>query len=95
MPRVVLTAKVDDSAGWEETFRSHGDLFRQLWGNRPVPDFHITTTDANDAVLYFEVDDLEHYLAIQERPEIAEAMEKDGVKRDTVNIYVLDKTVSF
>ncbi len=73
--------------------RSHGDLFQELWGDRPVPDFHITTTDASDVVLYFEVEDLDHYFALQETPEIAEAMERDGVKPDTVNIYVLDQTV--
>ena len=95
MPRVVLTAKVEDAARWDEAFRSNGDLFRELWGGRPVPDFHLTTTDDNDAVLYFEVEDLDHYFALQETPEIAEAMERDGVKPDSVNIYVLDQTVRF
>lgn len=95
MPRVVLTAEVDAPAKWEEAFRSHGDLFQELWGDRPVPEFHFTTTDTSEVVLYFEVEDLDHYFAIQERPELADAMENDGVNRETVKIYVLDKTASF
>ena len=28
MPKVVVTAQVEDAAKWEEEFRTHGDLFR-------------------------------------------------------------------
>ncbi len=30
MPRLVVTAEVEDVAKWEEGFRTHGDLFRSL-----------------------------------------------------------------
>ena len=30
MPKVAVTAQVEDSVKWEERFRTHGDLFRAL-----------------------------------------------------------------
>lgn len=94
MPRIMLTAEVRDPTGWEERFRSHGELFRSLWDGS-FPDVHFATTEENEVVMYMEVDDLDAYFAMQETPEIAEAMKQDGVNRDTVKIYVLDKTASF
>lgn len=94
MPRIVLTAKVDEPSRWEERYRSHGDTFRDLWGGS-FPDVHFATTEDNDVVMYMEVDDLDAYFAMLETPEIAEAMKHDGVIRDTVKVYVLDKTASF
>jgi hypothetical protein len=28
MPRVIITAQVEDAANWEQGFRTHGELFR-------------------------------------------------------------------
>jgi hypothetical protein len=94
MPRIVLTAVVEDSTDWERKFRSHGDLFRRIWPG-PVPDIHLATHEQNEVALCFDVDDVDGWWAMQERPEIAEAMEKDGVRRDSVKIFVLDRTASF
>ncbi len=94
MPRVVLTAQVEDSVAWEKAYRSHGDLFRQLW-NGPVPTAHFAATEENEVVMHMEVDDLDEYFRMLERPEIADAMANDGVKRDTVKVYVLNKSASF
>ena len=30
MPRVLITAEVDDLEKWEKGFRTHGDLFKQM-----------------------------------------------------------------
>ena len=30
MPRVLITAEVDDLEKWEKGFRTHGDLFEQM-----------------------------------------------------------------
>jgi hypothetical protein len=94
MPRVVLTAEVQDSRSWEKAYRSHGALFRQLWEG-PFPNVHFTATDTNEVAMFMEVDDLDKYFAMLKRPEIAEAMKHDGVNRDTVKVYVLDKSASF
>lgn len=41
----------------------------------------------------FEPDDLEVYMKSMESDETAQAMAHDGVKRETVQIHVLDKSV--
>ena len=94
MARVVLTAEVEDSTTWEKAYRSHGDLFKRLWDG-PFPIVHYTANDNNEVAMFMEVDDLDKYFAMLERPEIAEAMKHDGVNRDSVKVYVLDKSASF
>ncbi len=39
----------------------------------------------------FEVDDPDKYFEIMDSPATAEAMAYDGVKRDTFQVFVLDK----
>ena len=34
MPRVVVTAEVENLEKWEKSFRTHGDLFRQMGVSR-------------------------------------------------------------
>lgn len=94
MPRIVMTAMVEDATVWEERYRSHGEVFKKIWPG-PVPDVHFTTTEANEVAMCADVDDVEGYFAMLEGPEIAEAMAHDGVRRDTVKVYVLDKIASF
>ncbi len=36
MPKVVVTAQVEDPAKWEEGFGTHGDLFRSQTITRPI-----------------------------------------------------------
>ena len=36
MPKVVITAEVEDTAKWEQGFRSHGDLFRSQTITKPI-----------------------------------------------------------
>jgi hypothetical protein len=86
MARIVITAQVEDSSSWEEKFRTHGDLFRE----QTITDIHFSISDDNEVAVYFELDDLEKCMEILNAPVTAEAMETDGVKRETVKIYVLD-----
>lgn len=85
--RVVVTAQVEDSAKWEEGFRTHGDLL----GSMSQSATYFATTGDNEIVLYAEPDDLDKYMEVLESTETAEAMAADGVKRDTVKVFVLDK----
>ena len=41
--------------------------------------------------MYAEPDDVNKWLEILESPATEEAMNYDGVKRDTVKVFVLDK----
>jgi len=87
MPRVIITAKVADTAKWEEGFRTHGALFTEQTINSPI---HFTTTGDNEVATLFEPEDLGKYMEILESPATAEAMEFDGIDRDSVKVYVLD-----
>lgn len=88
MPRVIVTAQVEDAAKWEEGFRTHGELFKTQTVNKPI---HFTVTELNEVVALFEPDDLDKYMQILDSPATAEAMDFDGIKRDTVKIFELDR----
>ena len=87
MPRITITAQVEDSANWEKGFRTHGKLFN----NYTSTAIHFTATDENEVAIHWEVSDLDKFLELMESSETAEAMAFDGVKRETVKVFVLDK----
>ena len=91
MPRVMITAQVEDSAKWEAGFRSHGELLRSMSSTVT----HFATNGDNEVALYAEPADLEKYFEVLESPATAEAMSQDGVKKETVKVYVLDKEFTY
>lgn len=88
MPKIIVTAEVEDAAKWEQGFRTHGDLFKSQSINHPI---QFSITGDNEVVICFEADDVEKYVGDLESPATIEAMTIDGVKRDTVKVRVLDK----
>ncbi len=88
MPKVLATAQVKDAAKWEPGFRTHGELFKSQTVNSPI---HFNVSPQNEVVICFEPDDLDKYMEILDSRATEEAMEFDGVKRDTVKILPLDK----
>ncbi len=88
MPKVLVTAEVEDLARWEEGFRTRGDLFRSF-----TVDTLITfgTTVDNEIAVCLDPDDLDTFMAGMESAASAEAMEADGIKRETVKVFILDK----
>ncbi len=88
MPKVVVTAEVEDLAKWEEMFRTHGDLFRSQTVTKPI-DF--ATMEGNQVAVSLEPNDLDAFMKIFHSPATAEAMATDGIKRETVKVYVMDK----
>ena len=88
MPRVVVTSQVEDPVKWEKGFRTHGDLFRSQTVSVPIT-FGIV--EGNQVAVCFEPKNLDTYMKILDSPATAEAMAFDGVKRETVKVYVLDK----
>lgn len=87
MPRVVVVAGVEDLAKWEEGFRTHGDLFK----NQTVTSCQYSMNEGNEVAVLFEIDDLDTYMKVLESAATAEAMAFDGIDRETVKIFVLDK----
>ena len=92
MPKVVITAQVEDLVKWEKGFRTHGNLFRSQTVTKPI-DF--ATMAGNEVAVCAEPDDLATFMKIMDSPAVAEAMAFDGVKRETVKMFVLDKQFKF
>ncbi len=88
MPKVVVTAQVEDLAKWEEGFRTHGQLLRSMTITRPI---NFATIEGNEVAVCSEPEDLKTFMDIMDSPAVEEAMEFDGIKRDTVRVFVLDK----
>ena len=85
--RIIITAQVEDSANWETGFRSHGELFNDYTATA----INFTATDDNEVAILWEVVNPDKFLELLDAPETAKAMAQDGVKRETVKVYVLDK----
>ena len=89
MAKAILIGEVEDTAKWEESFRTHGDLFRSQTTTKLL----FGVGEGNLVGLYLEIDNLDTWLAVLESPATHEAMALDGVKRDTVQLVVLDKEI--
>ena len=87
MARVIITAEVENSSEWEKGFRTHQALFTDY----TATGIYFTATGENQIAILWEVRDLDKFLALVDSPATADAMEFDGVKRDTVKIFQLDK----
>ncbi len=87
MSRAIITAQVEDSANWEKKFRSHEGLFKAYTATA----VHFSATDDNEVAILWEVADLDKFLEQVNSPETAEAMSQDGVNKESVKVYVLDK----
>ena len=90
MPRVLVTAEVEDLARWEKGFRTHGDLFKQMG----VSTMEFGTAEGNRVAVCGETSDLEAFMKIFNSPATAAAMANDGVKRETARVVVLDKVLN-
>ena len=91
MARILVTAQVENADAWEKSFRTHAGLFRSQTAVSPIS---FTVTADNQAVIYMEAESLDTYMEILESGATAEAMAHDGVKRETVKVYVLDKELN-
>jgi len=88
MARVVVTAQVEDAVKWEKSFRTHGDLFRSQTVTKPI---NFAIIEGNMVAVCAEPDNLDTFMKILSSSATADAMAADGVKRETVKVFVLDK----
>ena len=92
MPKIVVTAKCKDQAASEKGFRTHAELFRTAYGiSKPVS---YGMGENNHVAACFESNDLPKFMSAIALPETAEAMEGDGLHRDTVKVFVFDKELA-
>ncbi len=90
MFRAIITAQVEDSVNWEAGFRSHAGIFNEYTATA----IHFTATDDNEVAILWEVANLDKFLEQLDAPETAEAMAHDGVNRESVKVFVLDKEIN-
>ncbi len=88
MPKVVVTAQVEDPVKWEQGFRTHGALFRSQTVTKPI---NFATIAGNQVAVCLEPDDVATFMKILDSPATVDAMAIDGVKRETVKVFILDK----
>ena len=88
MARIVVTANVEDLVKWEAGFRTHGDLFRSQTVSGSIG---MATTEGNAVAVCFEAENLDTFLEVLNSPATADAMALDGVHRDSVKVFVMDK----
>lgn len=92
MAKILVTAKCKDQAKWEAGFESHADFFRSAYGiSRPVS---YGMSEDNYVGTCFETGDVAKFMSAIALPETTEAMESDGLLRDTVKVFVLDKELA-
>ena len=91
MPKVLVVAQVEDAAKWEASFRTHGNLFKTYGLTGPVE----YGMSGNTCAVCLEPEDVQAFLQTLQTQATADAMKADGVKRETVNVFVLDKQVTF
>jgi len=89
LPKVILTAQVQDAVKWEAGFRTHMQTFRNYSINAPIS----FTTNGNEVVICMEPEDLDIFKRAMDSKETADAMAYDGVKRETVKTFFLDKSL--
>jgi hypothetical protein len=92
MAKILVTAKCKDQAKWEAGFRTHVDLFKTAYGiSTPVS---YGMGEDNYVGTCFETSDVAKFMSAIALPETAEAMEGDGLFRDTVMVFVLDRELA-
>ena len=91
MPRVLVVAQVEDGAKWEASFRTHGDIFKTYGLKGPI-EYGVS---GNSAAVCLDPENVQAFLQTLQDQATADAMKADGVKRETVNVFVLDKQLKF
>ena len=89
MAKILVIAKCKDQAKWEAGFRTRGEFFRTTYGIAKPVSYGMGDDDYVGTC--FETSDVAKFLSAIALTETAEAMEGDGLLRETVKVFVLDK----
>lgn len=90
MAKVIVTAQVQDAAKWEASFRTHHEIFRTYNLTAPVA----YTVSGNEVAVCMETGNVDTFMQALSLPATTDAMASDGVKKETLKIHVLDKSLS-
>ena len=87
MPYLLIRHKVKDYTEWKPVFDEHGAT-RKASGSKGGY-FLRNIDDANEVVIFMEMDDLEKARQLVQSEDLRQAMERSGVA-DQPDIYFLD-----
>ena len=90
MARVLVVAQCQDAKKWEQGFVTHAELFRSMGATAPVN----YGQEGNWVAVMLDVKDVDTYNRILSAKATADAMAVDGVLRETVKMFVLDKQLA-
>ena len=90
MPKILVTAQIDDPEAWEKGFRTHEDLFRR----QTVKTIEYSI-NGNQVAVCADPADFDAFMELFEAADTKEAMEYDGVQRDTVQVFIMDNVWDF
>ncbi len=93
MHKVIAFGHVEEIRKWEKGFKTHADLFKKQTVISPI--LFGTSEDDQTIGILFEVSDLDRFYEVLGAKETAEAMAYDGVKKETIRHYLLDKEFSY
>jgi len=89
MARVLVVAECEDPKKWRDNFVKHAELFRSMGATASVS----FGQDGDSVAVVLDVRDLETYRKVLSSQATADAMAMDGVRRNTVKMFVLDGQV--
>ncbi|WP_428027758.1 hypothetical protein [Altererythrobacter sp.] len=96
MTKLVVIAEVDDQARWEQGFKSHKDLFRELRDQSGIHSPVFFGKSSGDRVVVIEdVDDGATALEAFNSERNRKAMAEDGVRVDTAQAFLVDQEMAF
>ena len=87
MPYILIRHKVEDYSKWKPVFDEHGAT-RKASGSKGGYLLR-NIDDANEVVIFIEMDDLEKARRLVQSEDLRQAMERSGVA-DQPDIYFLD-----
>jgi uncharacterized protein (DUF1330 family) len=87
MPYILIRHKVEDYSKWKPVFDEHGAT-RKASGSKGGYLLR-NIDDANEVVIFMEMDDLEKARQLVQSEDLRQAMERSGVA-DQPDIYFLD-----
>lgn len=91
--KIVVTLEVEDLSRWEQNFKTHGELFRRQTVDGRYD--YAMIEEGNRAVLCGEIEDVDTFFEVLKSAEASAAVSQDGVKPESLQFFVLDRTFRF
>jgi hypothetical protein len=89
MAKVMIMAQCENATKWETEFKKHGELFKAY--TTPTVTYGL---EGDWVCVFVEPTDLDTCIKMIKSPDTQAAMAQDGIKGETVKMFVLDKNIA-